>query len=230
MKQIDRHSQTPSYTEVVAQNRELRRENQRLRQEREQLRVRVEQLERTGRTTRASPGSKPGHKAAWRRKPQPVDERVEVALDRCPHCGGSVLFGQGGRAVYRRASGGAPTCDTSGHVHWAMSALRQGTHPSSARDLDSNWCGGGTSCAAGPRFGVGPQQKNRGLPAARHARCCTLISDSRSARSKMRRGVPPKRHPVRRLCQPSPFAPLPKSSSLHHAKQVLRGNDRERRE
>jgi len=100
-----------SYRELVKQNRALRRENRQLRQRIAELEQKVLDLqdkleEAVGRGLRQAapfrvaekrkkdnpgqPGRKPGHKGVWRRRPDHVDERVEVPLDRCPQCGGPV--------------------------------------------------------------------------------------------------------------------------------------------
>lgn len=68
------------------------------------LQARVDQLEQEGhrqaapfrveerkrKATKGKPGRKRGHKADWRQPPPEVDERVEVPLECCPHCGGPV--------------------------------------------------------------------------------------------------------------------------------------------
>jgi hypothetical protein len=100
-----------SYKELLEQNRALRRENRQLRERVGELELKVLDLQdkldaALGRGLRQAapfrvadkrkkdnpgkPGRKRGHKGVWRGKPQHVDERVEVPLDRCPKCGGSV--------------------------------------------------------------------------------------------------------------------------------------------
>ena len=101
----------PSYRELVKQNRALRRENHELRQRVAELEQKVLDLQdkleaAVGRGLRQAapfrvpekrkkdnpgkPGRKPGHQGVWRRKPEHVDEYIEVALDRCPQCAGAV--------------------------------------------------------------------------------------------------------------------------------------------
>src|SRR2546426_3124865 len=38
----------------------------------------------------ARPGRKAGHPASFRPKPEHIDEKVQVPLQACPHCGGAV--------------------------------------------------------------------------------------------------------------------------------------------
>ena len=122
MKQIDGDSQTPSYTEVVAQLPVLRRENQRLRQRVAELEQNVLDLQdkyatvhlrleealgrglRQAAPFRVPPKRKPACHRCGGQEGQPgqaraqtgsqgcVDERVEVPLDRCPQRG-AALYG-----------------------------------------------------------------------------------------------------------------------------------------
>jgi transposase len=99
---------------------DLQRENRELRQqlgqalqslqgqtdENERLRQRLEELEREAARQAAPfrrrnkkkvdpaekkrPGRKPGHAGTCRAVPQQIDERIEVPLPGCPHCGGTV--------------------------------------------------------------------------------------------------------------------------------------------
>ena len=95
------------------ENRQLRRQLgdaqeqiARLTAENEQLKQRLEELERQAARQAAPfrrrekkkvdpdqkkrPGRKPGHAGAFRRKPEQVDQEVEVPLCGCPQCGGAV--------------------------------------------------------------------------------------------------------------------------------------------
>ncbi len=86
---------------------ELRRELKGLREENQALRARVEQAERAAARQAAPfrikdkkrvakpkrPGRKEGHEGSCRSRPEQVDRKVDVRLDRCPHCGGE-SFGE----------------------------------------------------------------------------------------------------------------------------------------
>lgn len=85
---------------------ELEAENARLRQLIKTLQDRIEELERAAARQAApfrrkdkdrkppeqhgTPGRKPGHPPARREEPPHIDDRVEVRLTGCPHCGGPV--------------------------------------------------------------------------------------------------------------------------------------------
>ncbi len=95
-----------SLQEALALLEELRRENAVLREENAKLRKRIEELERaTARQAapfrrrekkkvpaekKKRPGRKPGHQGTCRSRPEYVDERFDVPLETCPHCGDQV--------------------------------------------------------------------------------------------------------------------------------------------
>jgi len=91
------------------ENQRLREENQRLRKENSRLTAQLEQMEqklreanrqvapfrrRPGRkkpeAEKKPPGRSQGHPPAFRRKPETIDEKLEVPLSCCPGCGGKV--------------------------------------------------------------------------------------------------------------------------------------------
>lgn len=92
--------------ELEAQLHEALALIEQLRQENRRLRERLEELERAAARQaapfrrpeakkipaeqRKKPGRKPGHPGAFRTTPQQIDEVIDLPLDRCPGCGGSV--------------------------------------------------------------------------------------------------------------------------------------------
>ncbi|MCZ6878945.1 MAG: IS66 family transposase [Acidobacteria bacterium] len=84
----------------------LEKEKERLEQEKRQLQEQIEQLQRAllrpaapfrrpekkkiAPEEKRRPGRKPGHPGSYRPIPEQVDQRVEVPLEQCPQCGGSV--------------------------------------------------------------------------------------------------------------------------------------------
>lgn len=91
---------------LQGQLEQLREENRQLREENKQLRRRVEELERAAArqaapfrrpegkkkpaSERKRPGRPAGHAGARRPVPDHVDETIDVPLDHCPQCRGSV--------------------------------------------------------------------------------------------------------------------------------------------
>ena len=88
--------------ELTGMIEELRREVKALREENAQLRSGLQEAQRAALRQAAPfrikenkrvenpkpPGRKKGHEGSCRSRPPKVDRKVEVALDRCPHCGG----------------------------------------------------------------------------------------------------------------------------------------------
>ena len=91
------------------ENQQLREENQRLHKENSRLKAQLEEMEqklreanrqvapfrrRPGRkkpeAEKKRPGRSQGHPPAFRRKPETIDEKLEVPLTCCPTCGGQV--------------------------------------------------------------------------------------------------------------------------------------------
>ena len=77
--------------------RELNAENRRLREKRDEAEqagkrqaapFRLEEEERS--EDPGLPGREEGHKASFRREPEQIEERVEVEMEKCPGCGGTV--------------------------------------------------------------------------------------------------------------------------------------------
>jgi len=92
---------------VLAQAKEneaLREEIARLKKEKDELNRRLEEAQRTAhrqaapfridenkrKKTRKKSGRPKGHAGAYRRRPESVDQTIEVPLAGCPHCGGAV--------------------------------------------------------------------------------------------------------------------------------------------
>lgn len=89
-------------TGLRAENESLRTENERLSAENEDLRRRLDEVERKAHRQAApfriepskrvenpkKPGRPKGHPGAWRTRPEQIDEKIEVALVRCPQCRG----------------------------------------------------------------------------------------------------------------------------------------------
>lgn len=83
---------------------ELRQEIERLKSDNDDLNGRLQEVERAAyrqaapfriadkrrKKKRKKPGRPKGHPGAYRARPAHVDERIEVPLDSCPHCGGPV--------------------------------------------------------------------------------------------------------------------------------------------
>ena len=98
----DAQSLHASIAELTDMIEEFRREVKALREENEQLRSALQEAQRAALRQAAPfrikekkrvedpkpPGRKKGHQGSCRRRPPKVDRKVEVALDRCPHCGG----------------------------------------------------------------------------------------------------------------------------------------------
>lgn len=85
--------------EALALIEELRQENRRLRERLEELEqaaarqaapFRRPEAKKVPAEQRKKPGRKPGHPGAFRAAPEQIDEVIDLPLDHCPGCGGSV--------------------------------------------------------------------------------------------------------------------------------------------
>lgn len=81
---------------------ELLREQERLKRDGDRLRRKIAELSRAAKrqaapfarrerkAQRRKPGAKTGHRPAWRKPPERVEQTVQAPLPECPHCGGEV--------------------------------------------------------------------------------------------------------------------------------------------